>query len=66
VINSSKTIYRFNANKSLFLFGPFSLVRKIAIYILTHSIFSALVMMTILINCFMMATQYHYFPDSIE
>ncbi|CAF3513815.1 unnamed protein product [Rotaria sp. Silwood1] len=54
VINRNKTIFRFSATSACFIFSPFNCFRRLAILILTHSLFSTLVMLTILTNCVFM------------
>ncbi|XP_076125115.1 sodium channel protein type 8 subunit alpha-like [Alosa pseudoharengus] len=54
VINKGKTIFRFSATPSLYIISPFSIFRKIAIKILIHSLFSMIIMCTILTNCVFM------------
>ena len=51
VVNRNKTIFRFSASPACFLFSPFNCLRRSAIRILTHSLFSTFVMLTILANC---------------
>ena len=55
VISKGKDIFRFSATKALWLLTPFNGLRRIAIYILVHPIFSMLVILTILANCGFMA-----------
>ncbi|CAF3571749.1 unnamed protein product [Rotaria sp. Silwood1] len=54
VINQNHTIFRFSATSACFIFSPFNCFRRLAIRILTHSLFSTLVMLTILSNCIFM------------
>ncbi|XP_048110700.1 LOW QUALITY PROTEIN: sodium channel, voltage gated, type VIII, alpha subunit b [Alosa alosa] len=54
VLNKGKTIFRFSATPSLYIISPFSIFRKIAIKILIHSLFSMIIMCTILTNCVFM------------
>ncbi|KAH9426448.1 hypothetical protein DERP_011017, partial [Dermatophagoides pteronyssinus] len=54
VISKSKDIFRFSATKSLFILSPFHPIRRVAIYMLVHPLFSFLVIVTILINCILM------------
>ncbi|XP_042325977.1 sodium channel protein type 1 subunit alpha isoform X1 [Sceloporus undulatus] len=54
VLNRGKAIFRFSATPALYIISPFSLLRKIAIKILVHSLFSMLIMCTILTNCVFM------------
>ncbi|XP_041960946.1 sodium channel protein type 4 subunit alpha B-like [Alosa sapidissima] len=55
VLNKGKAIFRFSATSALYIFSPFHLIRRIAIHILTHSLFSLFIMCTILTNCCFMA-----------
>nr|XP_057934255.1 sodium channel protein type 4 subunit alpha A [Doryrhamphus excisus] len=54
VITKGNTIYRFNAESACYLLTPFSPVRRGAIKILIHSLFSMFIMITILSNCVFM------------
>ncbi|XP_076012644.1 sodium channel, voltage gated, type VIII, alpha subunit b isoform X3 [Genypterus blacodes] len=54
VINKGKTIFRFSATPSMYILSPFNLLRRIAIKILIHSLFSMIIMCTILTNCIFM------------
>ncbi|XP_023283950.1 sodium channel protein type 3 subunit alpha-like, partial [Seriola lalandi dorsalis] len=55
VLNKGKAIFRFSATSALYIFSPFHPVRRIAIKILVHSLFSLFIMCTILTNCCFMA-----------
>ncbi|XP_027857872.1 sodium channel, voltage gated, type VIII, alpha subunit b isoform X3 [Xiphophorus couchianus] len=54
VLNKGKTIFRFSATPSLYIISPFNPFRRIAIKILIHSLFSMIIMCTILTNCIFM------------
>ncbi|CAF3598036.1 unnamed protein product [Adineta steineri] len=54
VVNRNKTIFRFSSTPACFIFSPFNCFRRLAIRILTHSLFSTFVMLTILTNCIFM------------
>ncbi|XP_028447469.1 sodium channel, voltage-gated, type I-like, alpha isoform X6 [Perca flavescens] len=54
VLNKGKCIFRFNAAPALYLLSPFNLLRRLSICILVHSLFSMLIMCTILANCAVM------------
>uniref|UniRef100_U3CQG5 Sodium channel protein n=1 Tax=Callithrix jacchus TaxID=9483 RepID=U3CQG5_CALJA len=54
VMNKGKAIFRFSATSALYILSPLNPVRKIAIKILVHSLFSMLIMCTILTNCVFM------------
>lgn len=47
-------IFRFSATSACFLFSPFNCFRHMAIRVLTHPLFSTIVMLTILTNCVFM------------
>ncbi|XP_040208697.1 sodium channel protein type 4 subunit alpha-like isoform X6 [Rana temporaria] len=55
VLNKGKTIFRFSATPALYIISPFHPVRRAAIKILVHSLFSIFIMCTILTNCVFMA-----------
>ncbi|XP_050308218.1 sodium channel protein 60E [Anthonomus grandis grandis] len=48
-------IHRFTATNSIFIFSPFSPIRKVCIYLSTNQFFDYLVMATILLNCVFLA-----------
>ncbi|XP_026877145.2 sodium channel, voltage gated, type VIII, alpha subunit a isoform X4 [Electrophorus electricus] len=54
VVNKGKAIFRFSATPALYMISPFNIVRRIAIKILIHSLFSMIIMCTILTNCVFM------------
>ncbi|XP_036595578.1 sodium channel protein type 10 subunit alpha-like [Trichosurus vulpecula] len=54
VLNKGRTIFRFSATRALGLLSPFHPVRRIAIKISVHSLFSFLIMVTIMVNCVFM------------
>ncbi|XP_035253616.1 sodium channel protein type 4 subunit alpha A isoform X1 [Anguilla anguilla] len=54
VITKGNTIYRFNAEPSMYILSPFSPLRRGSIKILIHSLFSMFIMITILSNCVFM------------
>ncbi|KAM6308028.1 sodium channel protein type 8 subunit alpha isoform 1-T1 [Podargus strigoides] len=54
VLNRGKTLFRFSATPALYILSPFNLFRRIAIKILIHSLFSMIIMCTILTNCVFM------------
>ncbi|KFM64091.1 Sodium channel protein para, partial [Stegodyphus mimosarum] len=54
VISKGKDIFRFSATNALYLLSPFNPIRRVAIYILVHPIFSFFVITTILVNCILM------------
>ncbi|GCB67234.1 hypothetical protein scyTo_0000694, partial [Scyliorhinus torazame] len=54
VLNRGKAIFRFSATPALYILSPFNPLRKVAIKILVHSLFSMLIMCTIMTNCVFM------------
>ncbi|XP_069472404.1 sodium channel protein type 2 subunit alpha-like isoform X7 [Ambystoma mexicanum] len=54
VLNRGKAIFRFSATSALYMLTPFNPLRRVAIKILVHSLFSMLIMCTILTNCVFM------------
>ncbi|XP_072903534.1 sodium channel, voltage-gated, type I-like, alpha isoform X1 [Hemitrygon akajei] len=61
VLNKGKAIFRFSATPALYILSPFNPIRKLAIKILVHSLFSMLIMCTIMTNCVFMTM--HNPPD---
>ena len=53
------SIFRFTAVRAMWLLSPFHPIRRIAIRVLAHPIFSLIVILTILANCYVMIL-----PDS--
>ncbi|XP_056444692.1 sodium channel, voltage-gated, type I like, alpha b isoform X2 [Gadus chalcogrammus] len=51
VLNRGKALFRFNATPALYILSPFNPLRRISIRVLVHSMFSVLIMFTILTNC---------------
>ncbi|XP_048835107.1 sodium channel, voltage-gated, type I like, alpha b isoform X5 [Brienomyrus brachyistius] len=51
VLNRGKAIFRFNATPALYFLSSFNPIRRLAIMVLVHSLFSFLIMCTILTNC---------------
>lgn len=54
VVSKGRDIFRFSATNALYLLTPFNPVRRVAIYILVHPVFSFFVITTILVNCILM------------
>jgi len=54
VVSKGKDIFRFSATPSCHLLDPFNPIRRVAIYMLVHPLFSFLVIVTILVNCVIM------------
>ena len=65
-MNSKYQIFRFNSKKALFYLSPFNKFRRIAIFLLTNSLFSSFVMLTILVNCIIMTLSQNAVPEHIE
>ncbi|XP_023683784.1 sodium channel, voltage-gated, type I like, alpha b isoform X8 [Paramormyrops kingsleyae] len=51
VLNRGKAIFRFNATPALYILSSFNPIRRLSIMVLVHSLFSFLIMCTILTNC---------------
>ena len=66
VISKGHEIFRFHATKSLYIFDPFHPLRRVAIYMLVHPMFSFLVITTILVNCFIMTQPPSDFIEQTE
>ncbi|XP_059812015.1 sodium channel protein type 8 subunit alpha-like isoform X6 [Hypanus sabinus] len=54
VLNRGKAIFRFSATPAMYILGPLNPLRRFAIKILIHSVFSMIIMATILTNCVFM------------
>ncbi|XP_058457321.1 sodium channel protein para isoform X37 [Malaya genurostris] len=54
VVSKGKDIYRFSATNALYVLDPFNPLRRVAIYILVHPLFSLFIITTILTNCILM------------
>lgn len=54
VVNKNHAIFRFSSTPACYIFSPFNCFRRIAMQILTHPLFSTMVMLTILSNCVFM------------
>ncbi|XP_061507092.1 sodium channel protein para isoform X30 [Anopheles gambiae] len=54
VISKGKDIFRFSATNALYVLDPFNPIRRVAIYILVHPLFSLFIITTILVNCILM------------
>ncbi|XP_072455049.1 sodium channel protein type 11 subunit alpha isoform X2 [Notamacropus eugenii] len=55
VLNKKRTIFRFSAKRALFIFGPFNPIRRLAISISVHWLFSMFIICTVIVNCVFMA-----------
>ncbi|XP_009068652.1 PREDICTED: sodium channel protein type 5 subunit alpha-like, partial [Acanthisitta chloris] len=64
VLNKQKTIFRFTATRALWILSPFHLIRRTAIKILIHSLFTWFIMCTIITNCVFMARTESSKPSS--
>ncbi|XP_055621144.1 sodium channel protein para isoform X24 [Toxorhynchites rutilus septentrionalis] len=54
VVSKGKDIFRFSATNALYVLDPFNPIRRVAIYILVHPLFSLFIITTILTNCILM------------
>ncbi|XP_046749982.1 sodium channel protein para isoform X13 [Diprion similis] len=54
VVSKGKDIFRFSATDALWILDPFNPIRRVAIYILVHPLFSLFIITTILVNCILM------------
>ncbi|XP_066531401.1 sodium channel protein type 4 subunit alpha B [Hoplias malabaricus] len=54
VISKGNIITRFNAEPACYILSPFNIIRRGAIRVLIHSLFSLFIMVTILANCVFM------------
>ncbi|XP_029566925.1 sodium channel protein type 2 subunit alpha isoform X5 [Salmo trutta] len=67
VLNRGKAIFRFNATPALYVLNPFNPLRRISIKVLVHSLFSMVIMLTILTNCaFMTLSQPPDWAKNVE
>ncbi|XP_015185101.1 PREDICTED: sodium channel protein para isoform X8 [Polistes dominula] len=54
VVSKGKDIFRFSATDAMWILDPFNPIRRVAIYILVHPLFSLFIITTILVNCILM------------
>ncbi|XP_050676153.1 sodium channel protein para isoform X9 [Leptidea sinapis] len=54
VVSKGRDIFRFSATDALWILDPFNPIRRVAIYILVHPLFSLFIITTILVNCILM------------
>ncbi|XP_037971766.2 sodium channel protein para isoform X12 [Plutella xylostella] len=54
VVSRGRDIFRFSATDALWMLDPFNPIRRVAIYILVHPLFSFFIITTILVNCILM------------
>ncbi|XP_069697315.1 sodium channel protein para isoform X12 [Periplaneta americana] len=54
VVSKGKDIFRFSATEAMWILDPFNPIRRVAIYILVHPLFSLFIITTILTNCIFM------------
>ena len=66
VLTKAGDITRFSATKGLFLLSPFNPIRRIAISVLTHPLFSTAIISTILANCMVMIKKENEWTMSTE
>ncbi|XP_046574320.1 sodium channel protein 1 brain-like [Haliotis rubra] len=63
---TKKTIYRFSATRSFYIFSPWSPIRKMAVLISTNQFFDYLVILTIITNCVFLALPTMTFTETSE
>ncbi|XP_039769900.1 sodium channel protein type 11 subunit alpha [Ornithorhynchus anatinus] len=56
VVNRKRTIYRFSAKPALFVLSPFNSLRRVAVAISVHALFSMFIICTVTVNCAFMAS----------
>ena len=61
-----QSIYRFSAHNALGCLSPFHPIRRLAIYVLTHWMFTFCIILTILYNSFVMTREESAFNSAIE
>jgi voltage-gated sodium channel type II alpha len=66
VISKGKDIFRFSATDAMWLLSPFNPIRRVAIYVLVHPLFSFFIILTILTNCILMIMPPNAFIESTE
>lgn len=66
VISRSRDIFRFSATNALWALDPFNPIRRVAINVLVHPLFSLIIIMTILTNCVLMAVPANPTIESTE
>ena len=54
VVSKGKDIYRFSATNAMWILSPFNPIRRVAIFVLVHPLFSFFIILTILTNCVLM------------
>nr|WQE97497.1 voltage-gated sodium channel [Varroa destructor] len=54
VISKGKDIFRFSSTNALWILSPFNPIRRLAICILVHPLFSFFIIVAILVNCVLM------------
>ncbi|CAL8142651.1 unnamed protein product [Orchesella dallaii] len=54
IVTRKKDIFRFSATEAVWLLSPFNPVRRVAVAVLTHGLFSLVIITTILSNCMVM------------
>ncbi|KAL1117949.1 hypothetical protein AAG570_004262 [Ranatra chinensis] len=66
VVSKGKDIFRFSATKAMWILDPFNPIRRVAIYILVHPLFSLFIICTILFNCILMIMPSNPIIESTE
>lgn len=54
VVSRGRDIFRFAATDAMWILDPFNPIRRVAIYVLVHPLFSFFIITTILTNCVLM------------
>lgn len=54
IVTKKKDIFRFSGTDAVWLLSPFNPVRRVAVAVLTHGLFSLVIITTILANCMVM------------
>lgn len=66
VISKGKDIFRFSATNAMWLLSPFNPIRRVAIHVLVHPLFSFFIILTILTNCILMIMPPNAIIESTE
>ncbi|OXA57494.1 Sodium channel protein para [Folsomia candida] len=66
IVTKKKDIFRFSATDAVWLLNPWNPIRRVAIGILTHSLFTVCIICTILTNCFVMILPASPLTESTE
>jgi len=66
VVSKGKDIFRFSATNAMWLLSPFNPIRRVAIFVLVHPLFSFFIILTILTNCVLMIMPPNAIIESTE